>query len=284
MGKAQSDRDALQKECKKVWMERLFRIMSFLGLFGLFQNTKNRYHPTIPGLRVNIQFKKDAALPFFKPTKVAGEHQEQFYNLIQTALTQGVFKEIKEANVKYSIPVFSVPKKNGDRRLILDFKRMQMGASINTAIKMSNVAYPKIQDIVDMVSKYKYVTTADVSNCFWSFRLTEESSFKFTACLPKMDQLGPDKQIPTCVRITRLPQGCKISTVVVTAFFNLFQECLYKRLKPNNKSVFVGYIDDHFICSNTISEHLEALVEYFKLADSLNLKLPPEKMRLFSAG
>ena len=274
----------IHKTCKSEWANRLFKVISFLNIFGLFRSTKNSYHPTVPGLRVNVEFKKDAALPFFKPTKVAGEHQEQFYNLIQQASTQGVFKEVKESNVKYSIPVFSVPKKNGDRRLILDFKRMQRGASINTAIKMNNVSYPTIKEIVESVSKFKYVTTADVSNCFWSFQLTEQSSYKFTACLPTMDHLGPDKQLPSCVRITRIPMGCKISTVVVTAFFSLFRDSLYKRLRPHNKSVFKFYIDDTFLCSNSVSEHLEALAEYFKLADSMNLKLPPEKIRLFSSG
>jgi len=64
----------------------------------------------------------------------------------------------------------------------------------------------------------------------------------------------------------------------------MLKETIYNRLKKfKNNSKMFAYIDDVFLCSNSLSEHMEICLEYFKICADLNLCLPPEKMRVCSS-
>ena len=62
----------------------------------LFEDTKGKYHPTIPGITVNLVFYKNSAIPCHKPPIVKPENQMAEYKLLKEALTQGLMEPIEE--------------------------------------------------------------------------------------------------------------------------------------------------------------------------------------------
>ena len=91
---------------------------------------------------------------------------------------------------------FIVPKKNNEARWITDFR------ALNRAIIQKQYPLPKIQDILDRQSKYKYVTKLNLSMAFYTYVLDKESQNYCTIstpfglfwyrCLPQGTNQSPD--------------------------------------------------------------------------------------------
>ena len=244
---------------------------------------KGEYMPYVPGIRVNLLFKPNSALPCHKPQECPRDLQMATYETIQQHIEMGVLEPINPELLRFSFPIFVIAKKDTDKkRLIMDFARKKSGCSINSAVQICNASLPSVHDCLNKVRHKTYLSTVDFSSAYFSLALSEESSNFLTSFLPKLSFLGPEHQWKSsAVKAKRLAMGLSTACSVFHAFVQLIIRTLHSRLLPKNKTVFTNFIDDVIIGSDTVEEHRDALCEFFNLVKDLKLIVPCKKIRLF---
>ena len=73
-------------------------------------------------------------------------------------------------STEWAAPHFAIPKKDGRIRMISDFR------SLNAQLYRRVYPFPRIEDMLRKRKGYTYSTKLDISMCFYTFRLDEESS------------------------------------------------------------------------------------------------------------
>ena len=92
-------------------------------------------------------------------------------------LTQlGVFKKTHDS--EWAAPTFVQPKKTGDVRILTDFRKL------NNLIKRKPFPLPKISDLLQKLTGFKYATAIDLSMGYYHIPLDAESSRLCTTILP----------------------------------------------------------------------------------------------------
>jgi hypothetical protein len=144
----------------------------------------------------------------------------------------GVFKKTHES--EWAAPTFIQPKKTGDVRILTDFRRL------NAVIKRRPFPLPKISDLLQKLSGFKYATAIDLSMGYYHIPLDEASKKLCTTILPWGKY-----------QYQRLPMGIKNSPDIFQAIVaDLFGDLEWVR----------AYIDDILITSNgTYEDHLQKL-------------------------
>ena len=157
----------------------------------------------------------------------------------------GVFKRTHES--EWAAPTFVHPKKTGDVRILTDFRRL------NALIKRKPFPLPKISDILQKLTGFKYATALDLSMGYYHIPLDAESAKLCTTILP----WGKYQYL-------RLPMGIKNSPDIFQA---IMQELL------GDLDFARAYIDDILIVSNgTYEEHLEQINQVLKRLESAGFR------------
>ena len=87
-----------------------------------------------------------------------------------------VFK--KDNDSEWAAPTFVQPKKTGDVRILTDFRKL------NAVLKRKPFPLPKISDILQKLSGFKYATAIDLSMGYYHIPLDEASQKLCTTILP----------------------------------------------------------------------------------------------------
>lgn len=88
----------------------------------------------------------------------------------------GVF--VKCHDSEWAAPTFVQPKKTGDPRILTDFRRL------NACLVRKPFPLPKISDLLQKLSKFKYATAIDLSMGYYHIPLDKESQRLCTTILP----------------------------------------------------------------------------------------------------
>lgn len=142
----------------------------------------------------------------------------------------------KNHDSEWAAPTFVQPKKTGDVRILTDFRRL------NAVIKRKPFPLPKISDILQKLSGFKWATAIDLSMGYYHIPLDEESQKLCTTILPWGKY-----------RYKRLPMGIKNSPDVFQSIMTeILGDLEYTRT----------YIDDVLITSNgSFEDHCEKVAE-----------------------
>jgi Reverse transcriptase (RNA-dependent DNA polymerase) len=166
---------------------------------------------------------------------------QAYVNLTKKELARLIKEGVFEANhdSEWAAPTFIQPKKTGDIRILTDFRRL------NEQLKRKPHPLPKIQDLLQKLSGFQYVTALDLSMGYYHIPLDEESSKLCTTILP----WGK-------FRYLRLPMGIKNSPDIFQAVMqDLLGDLEFTRV----------YLDDILITSSgNLEEHLEKLNQVLK--------------------
>lgn len=168
---------------------------------------------------------------------------------------------IEHSTSPYNSPILLVPKKSEDIskrwRLVVDFRQL------NKKILPDKFPLPRIDTILDQLGRAKYFSTLDLMSGFHQIPL-EHNSKKYTAF-----------STPTGhYQFTRLPFGLNVSP-------NSFQRMMAIAMSGLNPETAFVYIDDIIVTGCTEKHHIENLSKVFKRLENYNLKLNPEKCKLF---
>ena len=169
---------------------------------------------------------------------------------LQELMRHGI---IEEKPSEWASPIVMVPKKDGSKRLCVDFRK------INTVAKCPAYPIPKIQDIFRILQGSKYFTSIDLAKGFWQIGLSPESQPKtsFTTCFGQF-------------QFIRLPFGLNSSPAAFQSTMNnVLEGLLWNRC--------VVYIDDILIFTSSFEEHVTVLRQVLQRLTRFNLKANAKK-------
>src|SRR5258705_27217 len=146
---------------------------------------------------------------------------------------------IRDSKSPWSAPLIMVTKKEGGWRPCVDFRRL------NAVTKVGIFPLPRIDDLLILRDKYKYISTLDLRHGYWQLKMSEESR-------PKVAFSTPFGHF----EFNRMPFGVRNGAAV-------FQRTMNYILGDFIDKFCLVYQDDVLILSKTIEDlctHLEAIL------------------------
>ena len=170
--------------------------------------------------------------------------------ILETKIQEMLANDIIEpSKSEYASPCLLVDKKNGETRLVTDFR------AINKETIHDSMPMPRTADILNGLGKAKYFSTIDLFAGYYQIEMEPESK-KYTAFTTK-DGLYQYK----CMAM-----GLRNSAAT-------FQRLINTALRGLNYDICYAYIDDIIVFSETITEHIERLRLTFDRLEAENLRL-----------
>jgi hypothetical protein len=157
----------------------------------------------------------------------------------------GVFRRSYDS--EWAAPTFVQPKKTGDVRILTDFRKLNM------VLKRKPFPLPKIADLLQKLTGFKYATAIDLSMGYYHIPLDEASQRLCTTILP----WGKYQYL-------RLPMGIKNSPDIFQAIMSdLLGDLDFAR----------AYIDDILIVSNgTFEDHMHKLKQVLQRLQNVGFR------------
>ena len=235
--------------------EFLMKLEKFADVFSLRDEIG-----TCPFIEVHLKLKDET--PFFLRPYPMREEQK---NVIQKEMDRLEHLDIiRKGLTSYSSPVILVKWKN------LNLYQVCSDFCIpNEKLVKINHAFPLVRDCIEQLGRKKchYLSTIDLRDAFHMLRLALSSQ--------KYCSITPYYGSPT-YHYLRMGMGMSVSPQIWQQFVDLvFQDDLIKR-----KQKFDVIMDDMFIHS-TAEDHMDDLMDLFKVLRKYGLKLSPHKCQFF---
>ncbi len=204
----------------------------------------------IPGVEHAIDTGDNAPIKQ-RPYRTEFSNRAEIRKQIQQMLKSGI---IRESVSPYASPVVLVNKKDGSKRMVIDYRKL------NSISKPVSFPLPLITDLLDSLGKAKFFSSVDVTSGYHHIRVKEEDIPKtaFT-CFEGLYEYN------------RMPFGL---TAAVSTFQRAMQCVVLTGLTP---SICLVYLDDCLCYSETFEEHLAHLQLLFDRFRKYSLKLKLSK-------
>lgn len=150
-------------------------------------------------------------------------------------------KELRDANIirestsPYASPALLVTKKDGNKRLVIDYR------ALNKITVKNKFPMPLIAEIIQNLSDYKYFTSIDLASGYHQIPMDEKS-------IPLTAFITPEG----LYEYIRVPFGLSNAPAIFQQFMNTI-------LQPFKQYDVVPYLDDILIPSKNISSGLKLL-------------------------
>lgn len=190
-----------------------------------------------------------------RPYQLAPPKSKILQEQIDQLLSKGV---IRESTSQFASPAFLVPKKDGSHRLVINYK------ALNKGITLEATPTPNVETAFSHLGQAKFFTLIDLNSAYHQIPLDEESK-KFTA-------FCTEKQL---YEWNYMPFGLSSGSMsLVELLTRIFGDITHKFL--------YAFFDDIVIYSNTFEEHLVHVEEVFKRLRKAGLTANPSKMTVAS--
>lgn len=176
---------------------------------------------------------------------------------LQSLLEAGI---ICESQSPFASPIVVVKKKNGDVRLCVDYRRLNM-QTIKDAY-----ALPNLEESFSALSGSQWFSVMDLKSGYYQIEMTESDKDKTAFVCP----LG-------FWEWNRMPQG-------ITNAPSTFQRLMEKCTGDINLHEVLVFLDDIIVFSKTLEEHETRLMNVLSRLRENGLKLSPEKCRFFQTS
>lgn len=169
-------------------------------------------------------------------------------NMIDELIAKNI---IQPSNSPYCSPIVLIRKRSkNEYRMCVDYRRL------NKITVKDNYPLPVIEDLLDFLYDKKYFSCLDLKSGFHHVNIAPDS-VKYTSFVTPLGQF----------EYLKLPFGLKNGPSVFQRFINK----IFCDLIAQHKLII--YIDDIMIATRTIDEHLEILIEVFRLLSENLLEL-----------
>ena len=222
-----ADVKALARSCSHLSLSQQADLEKLLSKYEKLFDGKLKVYK---GEQVHLDLKEDAVpARCARAYTVPHQHLDVFKVELDRLVEIGVLEPCGRAD--WIAGTFIIPKKDGKVRWISDFR------GLNQALKRRVYPLPRINDILNRRSGYKFFTKMDISMQYYTFELDDASKDLCTIATP----FG-------LFRYRRLPMGVSQSPDVA-------QEMMENLLRDLMQELEV-YIDDIAAFSNTWHDHL----------------------------
>ena len=188
-----------------------------------------------------------------KPYPIAMKHYQWVKDEIEKLLAA---KVICSSRSSWSAPIIVVPKGDGGKCLVIDYR------ALNKVTRKFTWPMPKVEDIFSKLNGATYFTTLDLWAGYHHIPLDKPSIPKTAFNSP----FGKYEYIKVPFGLAQAPA--------------YFQELMTGILKDFNFAI--AYLDDIIIFSKTPQEHLSHIRKVFKKLKSANLSMKKSKCNFFS--
>lgn len=186
-----------------------------------------------------------------RPRKLSYSEKLELQQIIDNLLSEGI---IRESESPYCSPIVIINKKNGQKRLCVDYRE------INKLTIKDNYPIRLIDDQLDLLKNKTYFTSLDLKNSFHQVSVAKDS-IKYTSFICPFGQY----------EYLKMPFGLTNSPAVFMRLINH----IFKDLIRNNKVLI--YLDDILIATCDIETHLQILSEVYTLLTQNLLELRIDK-------
>ena len=184
-----------------------------------------------------------------KPYRTNAKEREIIRNIVADWKRQGI---VTETVSPYASPVILVPKKTGDYRLCVDFRRLnQQTVKVNTPL-------PHIDDLLEKLAGKKIFTTLDLMQGYLQIPLSEEAKRKTAFVTP--DETGQFERM--IFGLTNAPAR--------------FTQLMH-RVLGNLKDIIQNFLDDLLLAAIDWDEKLKILREVLQRLKEAKLTLRLDK-------
>ncbi|GBC01529.1 hypothetical protein RclHR1_42110001, partial [Rhizophagus clarus] len=193
----------------------------------------------------------DAAPDAQPPYRMNPVKREFSKNEIVKMEAQGI---IRKSSSPWASPVVIVEKKGGDKRLCIDYQKL------NAITKADTYPLPKIDDLLENLRSATWFTTLDLASGYWQVQMSEEDIEKTAFITP----IGLYKFLV-------MPFGLAYASGTFQRLMNyILQDFL---------EIFVAvYLDDVIIYTRgPLETHLDHLRQVFETLRSANLQIKLKK-------
>ena len=187
-----------------------------------------------------------------KPYPIAMKHYERVKDEIEKLLTT---KVIHTSHPSWSAPIIIVPKGDGGKCLVIDYR------ALKKVTRKFTWPMPKVEDIFSKLNGATYFTTLDLHTGYHHIPL-DKSSIPKTAF---NSSFGKFEHVKVLFGLAQAPA--------------YFQELMTGILK--DFPFAIAYLDDIIIFSKTPQEHLSHICMVFKKLKSANLSMKKSKCSFF---
>uniref|UniRef100_A0A8C1X488 ribonuclease H n=1 Tax=Cyprinus carpio TaxID=7962 RepID=A0A8C1X488_CYPCA len=167
---------------------------------------------------------------------------------------------IRESESPFSSPIVVVKKKNGDIRLCIDYRKL------NLQTVKDAYALPNLEESFSALIGSKWFSVLDLKSGYYQIEVNEADKPKTAFVTP----LG-------FWEFNRMPQG-------VTNAPSTFQRLMEKCMGDLHLEEVLVFLDDLIIFSNTLEEHESRLLRVLSRLQEYGLKLSPEKCKFFQTS
>ena len=195
----------------------------------------------------------DSDLVSQKPYPIAMKHYNWVKKEIDKLLEAGV---IKNSHSSWSAPIIVVPKGDGGKHLIIDYR------ALNKVTRKFIWPMPKVEDIFSQLNGAKYFSTLDLRAGYHHIGLTTDSIPKTAFTSP----FGKYEYVKVPFRLAQAPA--------------YFQELMTGVLK--DLPFAMAYLDDIIIYSSTPEEHLQHIKTVFEKLRHAKLSMKLSKCHFFT--
>ena len=165
-------------------------------------------------------------------------------------------KVIHSSRSSWSAPIIVVPKGDGGKCLVIDYR------ALNKVTRKFTSSMPKVEDIFSKLNRATYFTMLDLCTGYHHIPLDKPS-------IPKMAFNSPFRKY----EYIKVPFGLAQAPAY-------FQELMTSILK--DFSFTIAYLDDIIIFSKTPQEHLSHIRKVFEKLRSAKLSMKMSKCNFFS--
>lgn len=167
---------------------------------------------------------------------------------------------IRESESSFSSPIVVVRKKNGDIRLCIDYRKLNL-QTVKDAYPL-----PNLEESLSALSGSKWFSVLDLKSGYYQIGMNEEDKAKTAFVTP----IG-------FWEFNRMPQG-------VTNAPSTFQRLMEKSMGDLHLKEVLVFLDDLIVFSDTLEEHEQRLLRVLHRLREYGLKLSPEKCKYFQTS
>eukprot|EP00834_Sanchytrium_tribonematis_P004041 NODE_180_length_13923_cov_0.697772.p1 type:complete len:1331 gc:universal NODE_180_length_13923_cov_0.697772:33-4025(+) len=219
-------------------------------VLGIFENYHVDPLKPIKVPPIDLELKENVDLEQLRQKPYPESYPEERDEITDKYMARGF---IKKGESPFSSPCFII-KQNGKARLVIDYRK------VNTNTKPNGLPIPRIDDIVQDITGYKYVSCFDYETGYNQLSVSERTAQITSFVTAKSQYLNQ-----------RLGQGLRIGP-------GIFQHV------TSELTAHIGnirqYIDDIALFHNDLDEHLAAMAELVRVCSEFNIILKLSKCQI----